>query len=127
MLSFLPNPSKYVSFKPIRRYKAFFVAHLLICKLCFITGFLPYTLLGPAPLRFAVQNRSRRFCLCSLYLVTHLSRRLSENREPTAKKPFWPIFPLILVKYEPLFASNDRKNELKMASTRYGFYSRTAS
>ena len=25
---------------------------------------------------------------------------LPEDREPTAEKPFWPIFPLILVKYE---------------------------
>jgi len=27
-------------------------------------------------------------------------RSLSENREPTAEKPFWSIFSLILVKYE---------------------------
>ena len=26
------------------------------------------------------------------------TRSLSENREPTAEKPFWPIFPLIFVK-----------------------------
>ena len=27
-------------------------------------------------------------------------RSLPENREPTVEKPFWPIFPLIFVKYE---------------------------
>ena len=54
-------------------------------------------------------------------------RRLSENREPTTEKPFWPSFPIIFVEYESLFASNNRKNGLKMASPRYGFYSRTAS
>ena len=29
-----------------------------------------------------------------------VARSLSENREPTAKKPFWPIFLLIFVEYE---------------------------
>ena len=55
------------------------------------------------------------------------SRSLSENREPTAEKSLWPIFPLIPVKYEELFASNGRKNGLKMPFPRYGFYSRTDS
>ena len=41
------------------------------------------------------------------------SRSLSENREPTAEKPFWPIFPLIFVKYEQLFALNDEKMDSK--------------
>jgi hypothetical protein len=35
-----------------------------------------------------------------LFLIGSLSRSLSENREPTAGKPFWPIFPLIFPKYE---------------------------
>jgi hypothetical protein len=29
----------------------------------------------------------------------HTPRSLSENREPTAEKPFWPFSPLIFVKY----------------------------
>ncbi len=43
-------------------------------------------------------------------LATHQQpRSLSENRRPTAEKPFWPIF----VKYEQLFASNDEKMDSK--------------
>jgi hypothetical protein len=37
---------------------------------------------------------------------------LSENREPTAEKPFWPFFPLIFVKYNQYSPQISEKNGL---------------
>ncbi len=47
-----------------------------------------------------VRETGTRSAPRSCHLIQRLSRSLSENREPTAEKSLWPIFPLILVKYE---------------------------
>jgi hypothetical protein len=46
-------------------------------------------------------------------------RSLSENREPTAEKPFWPDFPFILVKehsYSPQMNENSDSKWLFLAT-----------
>jgi len=48
-----------------------------------------------------------------------MTRRLSENREPTAAKPFWPDFPLIFVKersYSPQMIKKSDSKELFLAT-----------
>jgi len=38
-------------------------------------------------------------CVLSRVSYVSLSRSLSQNREPTVEKPFWPAFPIKFVKY----------------------------
>ncbi len=52
--------------------------------------------------------------VCQSWFVPEiLARRLSENREPTAEKLFWPFFPLIFVKYNQYSPQISEKNGLK--------------
>ena len=44
------------------------------------------------------------------------SRRLSENREHIAEKPFWPFFLLIFVKYNQYSPQISEKNDSKWLS-----------
>jgi len=44
------------------------------------------------------------------------TRRLSENREPAAEKPFRPFFLLIFVKYNPYSPQISEKNDSKWLS-----------
>ncbi len=43
-------------------------------------------------------------------------RSLSENREPTAEKPFWPDFPFILVKERSYSPQMNEKSDSKWLS-----------
>lgn len=46
-------------------------------------------------------------------------RSLSENRKPTAEKPFWPDFPLIFVKepnYSPQMIKKSDSKSLSLAT-----------
>ena len=53
--------------------------------------------------------------------------RLSENREPTTEKRILAHFSDQIRSIQQVFASFNRKNGLKTAFPRYGFYSLTAS
>ena len=58
------------------------------------------------------------FSIMSLVIVP--TRRLSENREPTAEKPFWPDFPIIIVKernYSPQMIEKSDSKGLSLATT----------
>jgi len=57
------------------------------------------------------------FSVCFLYNSYFLfSRRLSENRKPTAEKPFLPHFPIIFVK-EPRYSPQmNKKSDSKWLS-----------
>ena len=59
---------------------------------------LKLTTVGELVYRLAVEVLDKQFALEeSLQLLDRGPRSLSENREPTAEKPFWPIFPPNLV------------------------------
>ncbi len=83
-------------------------------------------------LNFHSEPISHRVINCGCYLCspremsTHLGGR-PRIENLLRKNGFWSIFPIKLVKYSKYSPHFNRKNGLKTAFPRDGFYSRTAS
>ena len=69
-----------------------------------------------------IWKKEEKCLLESTYLrikIAHDPRRLSENREPTAENPFWPDFPIIIVKernYSPQMIKKSDSKGLSLAT-----------